>query len=154
MPFRSAPIDASPPLRPEIAARPAPRRGRRRPALDVVGRDVADRSVGLSPRRVLPVLVVALVVALGLAALRIEVLRVRYALAEATLEEQRLLDEERALMAERRRLRDPVHLARRAEARGFVRPEHLIDLPPAPTPGDATALASAAGSAAGEPVRP
>jgi hypothetical protein len=116
---------------------------RRSNALGLIGLDVASRTSHIDPRRVLPVLVVVLAVALGVAALRTELLRVRYALAEATLEEQRLLDEERALTAERRKLRDPVHLARRAEALGFVRPEHLIDLPAAPGADDAGALADA-----------
>ena len=50
-----------------------------------------DRT-GLRAGVLLPVLVTALVVSLGIAALRIDLLRVRYALAAATLEEQRLLD--------------------------------------------------------------
>lgn len=116
---------------------------RRSNALGLIGLDVAADTPRLDPRKVLPVLIAALAVALCVAALRTELLRVRYALAEATVEEQRLLDEERALKAERRKLRDPVHLARRAEALGFVRPEHLIDLPAAPGAGDAGALADA-----------
>jgi len=74
------------------------------------------------------VLVTALVVSLGIAALRIDLLRVRYALAAATLEEQRLLDESRTLTAEVRKLRDPYHLALQARDLGFVRPSRLIDL--------------------------
>jgi hypothetical protein len=76
----------------------------------------------------LPVLLTALLVSLGVASLRIDLLRVRYALAAATLEEQRLLDESRALTAQMRRLRDPYHLALQARALGFVRPARLIDL--------------------------
>ena len=83
---------------------------------------------GLRAGVLLPVLVTALVVSLGIAALRIDLLRVRYALAAATLEEQRLLDESRSLTAEMRKLRDPYHLALQARDLGFVRPSRLIDL--------------------------
>ncbi|MDG2050453.1 MAG: hypothetical protein P8M78_09855 [Myxococcota bacterium] len=92
----------------------------------------------------LPVLIASLVVALGLAALRLEVLRLRYALGDAALTEQRLVEEERDLIAQHRRLRDPVRLAREAQTLGFVRPETLIVLPiPAAPPLNPTALAAA-----------
>ena len=84
--------------------------------------------IGLRAGVLLTVLVTALVVSLGIAALRIDLLRVRYALAAATLEEQRLLDESRMLTAEMRTLRDPYHLALQARDLGFVRPSRLIDL--------------------------
>ncbi|MEE3326039.1 MAG: hypothetical protein VX252_01755 [Myxococcota bacterium] len=83
---------------------------------------------GLRAQVLLAVLVTALLVSLGVAALRIDLLRVRYALAAATLEEQRLLDESRTLTAQMRRLRDPYHLALQAKELGFVRPARLIDL--------------------------
>jgi hypothetical protein len=78
---------------------------------------------------VLSTLAAVLVVALGVSALRIELLRIRYALGEAMAQEQQLLEEQRSLTAEMRRLRDPVQLAERARRLGFVRPERLIDLP-------------------------
>ena len=77
---------------------------------------------------VLPALIAALLVSLGMASLRIDLLRVRYALAASTLEEQRLLDESRQLTAHVRKLRDPYHLALEAQKLGFVRPTQLIDL--------------------------
>lgn len=83
---------------------------------------------GPSAQFLLPLLITALLVSLGIAALRIDLLRVRYALAAATLEEQRLLDESRALTAEMRRLRDPYHLALQAQELGFVRPARLIEI--------------------------
>lgn len=82
----------------------------------------------LRARVLLPILLTALLVSLGIASLRIDLLRVRYALAAATLEEQRLLDESRTLTAQVRRLRDPYHLALQARELGFVRPARLIDL--------------------------
>ncbi len=97
--------------------------------IDVAGRRGTRRTLGL-----LSVLGAVLVVALGVSSLRIDLLRIRYALGEAIAEEQRLLDEQRSLTAEMRRLRDPVQLAERARSLGFVRPEELIDLPKADAP--------------------
>jgi hypothetical protein len=97
----------------------------------LIGVDVAAQS---GPRRaigLLSVVAAVLVVALGVSSLRIDLLRIRYALGEAIAEEQRLLEEQRTLTAEMRRLRDPVQLAERARRLGFVRPEELIDLPEA-----------------------
>ena len=136
------------------SSQPTRNAGDRPSTLGLIGLDLAERSVRISPRRVLPAVVAALVVALGMAALRTELLRVRYALAEATLEEQRLLDEERALKAERRKLRDPVHLARRANELGFVRPEYLVDLPTDPARRDPAFLAAVTGSSTVSPERP
>ena len=90
--------------------------------------EAGRRAFSMRARVLLPVLITALLVSLGVAALRIDLLRVRYALAAATLEEQRLLDESRSLTAEMRRLRDPYHLAMQAKELGFVRPARLIDL--------------------------
>ena len=104
--------------------KPEPKPSRLRRLKLEMNRDRAGLRAGL----LLPVLVTALVVALGIAALRIDLLRVRYALAAATLEEQRLLDQSRSLTAEMRKLRDPYHLALQARDLGFVRPSRLIDL--------------------------
>ncbi len=90
--------------------------------------DLARRRPRLGARLVLPPLIAALLVALGVAALRIDLLRVQYAVAAATLEEQRLLDESRSLTAHMLKLRDPVELAVRARELGFVRPARLIDM--------------------------
>ena len=97
--------------------------------LGLIGRDLAERAPRITARRIFPVLAASLVVALSLAALRLEVLRLRYALGDAALVEQQLVEQERDLMARHRRLRDPIHLAEEARARGFVRPESLIVLP-------------------------
>ncbi|MBW2230365.1 MAG: hypothetical protein JRG92_00700 [Deltaproteobacteria bacterium] len=98
-------------------------------SLGIIGIDVGHTRVRLSVQRLLLVLALTLLVALGVASLRIEMIRLRYALAETSLEEERLLEEQRSLTAEKLRLRDPVHLAGRARELGFVRPERLIDLP-------------------------
>ena len=97
--------------------------------IDVAGGRPRRRAIGM-----LSTLAAVLVLALGVSALRIDILRIRYALGEAIAEEQRLLDEQRSLTAEMRRLRDPVQLSERARRLGFVRPDQLIDLPAAGAP--------------------
>jgi hypothetical protein len=89
----------------------------------------------------LPSLAGLLLAALALTALRLDLIRARYGLADALSEEQRLLAEERSLTVEVRRLRDPARLAKLARERGFVRPEQVIDL----EPGGAGAVGSEAG---------
>ena len=107
----------------------APKRRRRRP-IELIGRDIVGSPLRSSPRsRLLPVaLVGALIAALCLAALRVDLIRQRYELAEAMNTEKQLLERKRLLTAQSRRLRDPARLARLAQERGFVRPEHLIDI--------------------------
>ena len=90
--------------------------------------NLAQRRPRLGARIVLPPLIAALLVALGMAALRIDLLRLRYAVAATTLEQQSLLDESRSLTARMRKLRDPVDLAMKAGKLGFERPDRLIDM--------------------------
>jgi len=96
-----------------------------------IGRDLADRPAVLAgrTRRAAPWIALALLAALLLAALRVDVIRMRYAQAEALAAEQRLIDRNRDLTVRMRQLRDPARLAERAQALGFVRPERVIDLP-------------------------
>jgi hypothetical protein len=103
---------------------------RRRRQVDLVGRDIAGMSFRSSPHsRLIPVAIVGtLIAALCLAALRVELIRQRYDLAEVMSTEKQLLEQKRLLTAQGRRLRDPARLARLAAERGFVRPEHLIDI--------------------------
>ena len=123
--------------------------------LGLIGRDLAERAPRITARRIFPVLAASLVVALSLAALRLEVLRLRYALGDAALIEQHLVEEERDLMARHRRLRDPVRLAEEARARGFVRPERLIVLPEVfEGPDPKTTLAAAQMLRAGQEGQP
>ena len=102
-----------------------PRRRRSAPAgAALIGRDLARIDLGRGERRPwLPVLVGALLAALCLAALRVDLIRQRYELAAAMRTEKELLEERRLLTAEVRRLRDPGRLAELAAARGFVRPQ-------------------------------
>ncbi len=100
-----------------------------------IGLDFAERG---DPRRtgtLVPLLILALVAALGVAALRIDLIRTRYALAAANEAEQALMEEQRALIARRRQLRDPTALAVEARERGFLPPGRVFSLP---DPGEGT----------------
>jgi len=99
--------------------------------LGLVGSDLARPGVLASGRRrLLPIaLGVALLAALAVAALRIDLIRVRYGLADGLRQEKALLEEHRQALARLRALRDPARLGRLAADRGLVRPDRLIDLP-------------------------
>jgi cell division protein ZapA (FtsZ GTPase activity inhibitor) len=107
----------------------APQPRRRRQA-KLIGRDIAEMPLRSSPRsRLLHVAILGAVIAgLCLAALRNDLIRQRYELAEAMDTEKQLLEQKRLLTAQSRRLHDPARLARLAAKRGFVRPERLIDI--------------------------
>lgn len=114
--------------------------------LDLIGLDVSGRRRTARLRVGWPVVVVALLLALGLTALRIDLIRMRYALANALESEQALLEQQRMLTVEMRTLRDPSGLASRARELGFVHPERVIHLPlatPGASPGSAPSLVPA-----------
>lgn len=67
--------------------------------------------------------------ALLLTALRLAILRTRYELAEATKQEEALLQRDRSATVALQRLRDPSRLRRLAQERGFVTPQHIVVLP-------------------------
>jgi hypothetical protein len=135
-------MSASPvlrPLRPRAPARVIRRAPPATPSrtLDLVGRDLArpERPALRSARRLGGGLLAACVVAaLGLSALRVQILRLRYQVARAVAAEQTLLEEKRELTVRVRELRDPLRLAARAGALGFARPQRLIELPAARPP--------------------
>lgn len=115
--------------------------------LDLIGLDVSGRTRHARAWLAWPVIAAALLLALGVAVLRVDLIRMRYALAAGLASEQRLLDEQRQLTAHMRELRDPAELARRARELGFVHPARVIDLPFEPGPAGEpdvvdTALAS------------
>ena len=99
--------------------------------LDLVGRTLArGREMPRSARRAATLLLAtALIAALGVAALRIDLIRVRYGLASAVREEKALLQERREAVARVRALRDPTRLQKIARERGFVRPSRIEALP-------------------------
>jgi hypothetical protein len=97
---------------------------------DLVGRDFARvRAPGrLSARRVVWLVAIVFASALGLAALRIDILRVRYALGEAIREEKALVQRQRQQTAALEELRNPSRLVEVAHRLGFAPPERVIDL--------------------------
>jgi hypothetical protein len=106
-------------------------RDERERRLDLVGRDMARGELGAARRlRVSPgLIVVVLVAGLAVAALRVDLIRVRYGLAEALGQEKALLDDRREALARLRALRDPARLARLADEHGLTRPAQIFDLP-------------------------
>jgi hypothetical protein len=102
-------------------------------------------------RKLLPLLALALIAALGISALRIDLIRTRYAMASVMAEEQLLIEEQRNLIVRRRQLRDPVELAVQARARGFQPLSVVLSLPEptlagaahSPTPMASPSLADA-----------
>jgi hypothetical protein len=100
---------------------------------DLIGIDVSDGRFRSPPALFIPFLIAGLIAALFLVGLRIDILRMRYATAEALAQEEVLLAEKRTLTVEMRRLRDPSLLAGHAREMGFVHPENIIDLSTATT---------------------
>jgi hypothetical protein len=94
-----------------------------------IGIDFSGENGAHRTRRLLPLLVLALIAALGISALRIDLIRTRYAMASALAEEKALIAEQRRLIVRRRQLRDPVELAVQARARGFQPPTQILSLP-------------------------
>lgn len=84
-----------------------------------IGVDLAGEDSSRNARRLLPLLVLALVTALSIAALRIDLIRIRYAMASVVERETELREEQRNLIVRRRQLRDPTELAAQARLRGF-----------------------------------
>ena len=98
---------------------------------DLVGRDFARVRAGtarLSTRRIAWLVGIGFACALALAALRIDILRTRYALGAAIREEKALVQQQRQQTATLEALRHPSRLVEIAEKRGFAPPRHVIDL--------------------------
>lgn len=119
--------------------------------IDFSGENGPDRL-----RKLLPLLILALIAALGISALRIDLIRIRYAMASALAEENILIAEQHRLIVRRRQLRDPIELAIQARARGF-RPATQILWLPEPimaASGSARTIADLPSIAAGPPADP
>ena len=101
------------------------------------GVDYAAEHGSQRARRLLPLLALALISALGISALRIDLIRTRYAMASVMAEEQLLIEAQRNLIIRRRQLRDPVELAVQARARGFQPLSVVLSLPEPSLPGAA-----------------
>jgi hypothetical protein len=135
-------VSAAHPLREwtgRVAGWLAPPRTRRpaRARVDLVGHDFAQpRSAGRAWRGALPALLAGvLLAALALAALRVDLIRVRYGLGQAMQQEKELLERDRALRARVGSLRDPIRLARLAPRYKLARPARVLEIPLGPAPG-------------------
>ncbi len=98
--------------------------------VQLIGRDLARMRV-LTPRRrrFAPLALLGLLLAaLSLAALRIDLIRVRYGIVEAVRKETGLLEERRVLRARLGTLRDPTRLAQLAAKLQLARPEREVEL--------------------------
>jgi cell division protein FtsL len=111
------------------------RRRRTRLGLAAVGRDLARAAPLPHGRQHLigAALLGVLLAALLLATLRIDLIRVRYGLADAMREEKRLDEEQRRWTAQVQRLRNPTRLAQHAQELGLHRPDGVIELPASPS---------------------
>jgi hypothetical protein len=94
-----------------------------------IGVDYSGEYGSQRARKLLPLLAIALIAALGISALRIDLIRTRYAMASVMVEEKALIEEQRNLIVRRRQLRDPVELAVRARVRGFRPLSVVFSLP-------------------------
>lgn len=108
---------------------PTPARTASGKSLDWIGVDFSGEREVSHSRVWIPLLAMALAAALTVVALRIDLIRTRYALAAALGEEQTLLEEQRALVVRKRELLDPMSLSIEARRRGFGPPAHVFSLP-------------------------
>lgn len=79
-------------------------------------------------RVVVPIVLGFVLSGLLLASLRVEIIYLRYALAEAAGQEEELLERQRLMTVRVRELRDPGRLRTLAEESGFVRPRRVLTL--------------------------
>jgi hypothetical protein len=104
--------------------------------VDLVGRDFAPvrpMRARLRVREILCVVGTAFACALALAALRIDILRTRYALGEALREEKALVQQQRQQIAALEGLRHPARLVDVARERGFGPPERVVNAGESPS---------------------
>jgi len=151
-----SPLRSGAAARKDLRASAAPRRARRSGVVAdrkhatqpwvVTGRDVSKsepprrRLPGIRPAALGVVAAGAVCAALLLVALRMDSVRLRYALADAVRAEQELLDEQRSLTVEVRQLRDPRRLEGLGRELGLAPAGCTIDLDhPRPCPRDPAA---------------
>ena len=96
--------------------------------LDLIGLDMAPERRAPRSQTVVPVIAAVVVAAMILVGLRMDVLRMRYASAEALTLERRLLDEKRSITVSLLRMREPKLLSERAGKLGFATPDRVINL--------------------------
>jgi hypothetical protein len=96
------------------------------------GADPWRARLGLSRGLAVALFVTLVAVALGFSALRGQIIHLRYQAAELLREEEALAEARRAAQVRVREMRDPRRLAGLGSARGFARPERVLDLEVAP----------------------
>ncbi len=97
--------------------------------LDLIGLDMAATRKKRRDTAWVPVVATIVLGGLLLVGLRMDVVRMRYAAAEAVALENQLLDEQRAMTVDLLRLREPTLLAEHAHKLGFATPDRVIHLP-------------------------
>ncbi|MGH0038126.1 MAG: hypothetical protein ACQGVK_24100 [Myxococcota bacterium] len=122
----------------------ARRRDPRGPRAGGLATDFADRWVsGPSGSRLVAALVSGLLLgALILVALRIDIIRMRYAVAQALERETEQRGRQREFVVESRKLRQPGRLAEIAAELGYERPTRLVQLPAREPAADGPTLSS------------
>jgi hypothetical protein len=97
--------------------------------ISLVGIDMARQSQRRSQGVSLPWIAVGIIAALCIVGLRIDLIRMGYARAEALKIEQTLRQQERDLTLKKGRLSKHVRLIEEAQRRGFEQAGSIIDLP-------------------------
>lgn len=115
--------------------------------ISLVGIDMAKQSRRHSRSVSLPWIIICILGALLVVGMRIDLIRMGYAQADALAQEQTLRQEERKLTVVMRRLRNHTRLMEEASRLGFKPPSSIVDLP-------LTGLPQVASSASGAGPRP
>lgn len=96
--------------------------------LNLIGLDMAPQRHTERDQMVLPTIAAAVLGALLLVGLRMDVVRMSYASADSVALERALLDEKRDITVSLLRLRDPKLLGERAAELGFAKADRVINL--------------------------
>jgi hypothetical protein len=119
--------------------------------LDLIGLDMAPSRREIGSQTWLPAIAAVVLASLLLAVLRMNIVRLRYAVAEGVTVEQGLLAEKRDMTVDLLRLREPKLLSVQAAALGFAAPERVINFH-APTEAKSPLAAHPAPYVASAPV--
>lgn len=130
-------MNISNPLSEWMRSLPGSSRREREPGgpLDLIGLDMAPSRREISKQTWVPAIAAIVLASLLLAGLRMNIVRLRYDVAEGVALEQELLAEKRDMTVSLLRLREPRLLSGRATELGFATPERVINIyPPAGAP--------------------
>ena len=96
--------------------------------LDLIGLDMGPSRREVTSQTWVPAIAAVVLAALLLAGLRMNIVRLRYAVAEGVTLEQELLAQKRDMTVSLLRLREPRLLSERAGELGFATPDRVITL--------------------------